>query len=96
MVVKRIVVGAVLVVALVVSGAQGVGAKVHGVSQAGCAHNPAESGANNSGTHSPSGPIPVTSSATGDAASGGAAAPESGGDGDPQCDTEANEAREDK
>ena len=80
---------AALLVAMTVpllGGVNVASAKVHGVSQAGCANNPALSGANQSGSNSPAGPIPVTASAIGEIASGGAAAPESGGDGDPACD----------
>jgi hypothetical protein len=66
-----------------------VDAKVHPVSQAGCAHDPALSGGNQSGDNSPAAPIPVTASAQGEAASEGKASAGSGGDGDAACDTPA-------
>jgi hypothetical protein len=56
-------------------------AKVHGVSQAGCANDPSRSGANQSGDNSPAGPIPVTASPFDIATF-----PGQGGDGDPACD----------
>jgi hypothetical protein len=86
-VVRRVLVGVVAASALVLLPAGGAGAKVHGVSQAGCAHDPAISGANQSGTNSPAAPIPVTSSATGEEASDGKASAGSGNqDTDPFCD----------
>jgi hypothetical protein len=94
-VVRRLLVGVVLASGLVLMAAGGAAAKVHGVSQAGCAHDPADSGANRSEPNSPPAPIPVTSSATGETASNGAAAPDSGGDGNPDCDTEADNVRQD-
>jgi hypothetical protein len=70
--------------------ADGAAAKVHGFSQAGCANNPAISGANQSDGNSPTAPIPDTSSSTGQEASNGAALPDfGGGDGDAACDTPA-------
>ena len=56
-------------------------AKVHGVSQAGCAAVPGTSGANASGANSPAGPIPVTSSPFTNVTFPGL-----GGDGDGACD----------
>jgi hypothetical protein len=95
--VVRRVVAVAAVVAAAVAGTAGVAdAKVHGVSQAGCAHDPSRSGANQSGENSPDGPIPVTSSETGEEASDGRASAGSGGDGDRFCDTAAGEARGDK
>jgi hypothetical protein len=94
-VVRKLLVGVVLASGLVLMATGGAAAKVHGVSQAGCAHDPTNSGANRSETNSPTAPIPVTASATGETASNGAAAPESGGDGDPDCDTEAVSVRQD-
>ena len=94
-VMRRVVVGVALASGLILATGAGAAAKVHGVSQAGCANNPANSGANRSGANSPSAPIPVTSSATGEAASNGAAAPESGGDGNADCDTAAVTVRQD-
>lgn len=52
---------------LVLGVGEGAGAKVHGVAQAGCAHDPSASGANRSGANSPAAPISVTASATGEA-----------------------------
>jgi hypothetical protein len=94
-VMRRVVICVALASGLILATGAGAAAKVHGVSQAGCANNPANSGANRSGANSPSPPIPVTSSATGEAASNGAAAPESGGDGEGDCDTEAVAVRRD-
>lgn len=93
--VRRLVFGVVVTLASVLLVGGDAGAKVHGVSQAGCAHDPSASGANRSGANSPSGPIPVTSSETGESASDGAASPESGGDGAPDCDTPAEDSRQD-
>ena len=76
--------GLVLLVAVAVSGLVGIGsaqAKVHGVSQAGCANSPALSGANQSGDNSPAGPIPVTASPFDITTF-----PGQGGDGDAACD----------
>jgi hypothetical protein len=95
-VVRRLLVGVALASGLVVMSAGGAAAKVHGVSQAGCANNPAISGGNQSGTNSPNAPIPVTSSSTGEAASDGKASAGSGGDGDPACDTAATGVRQDQ
>jgi hypothetical protein len=61
-------------------------AKVHGVSQAGCADDPSRSGANMSGSNSPDAPIPVTAS--------DGRAPGAGGDGDGACDTAAVAVRQ--
>jgi len=80
---------AAMMVALAVplfGGVTPASAKVHAVSQAGCAFDPSLSGGTQSGTSSPEGPIPVTVSGTGEASSDGAAAPGSGGDGDGACD----------
>lgn len=79
--------GAALVTAVALPGLTGAGAaeaKVHGVSQAGCANDPSLSGANQSGDHSPAGPIPVTVSPF-DVTT----FPGQGGDRDPACDTPA-------
>lgn len=55
------------------------GARVHGVSQAGCANNPALSGANQAqGVGIPGTPIPVTAS--------GGKTQGKGGDGNADCD----------
>jgi hypothetical protein len=95
-VLRRVLIGAVVVGTSLFVSVDAAGAKVHGVSQAGCAHDPSGSGANQSGTNSPAGPIPVTAAATGEDASGGAASPGSGGDGDPACDTAAEDGRQDR
>lgn len=86
---RRVLVGAVLTIGLVVTGADVAGAKVHGVSQAGCAHDPTDSGANRSGTNSPDGPIPRT-------ASGGASDAGQGGmDPGTGCDAVPEDTRQD-
>lgn len=82
-----IVFAAAFVVAVALPGLTGAGAveaKVHGISQAGCANDPSLSGANQSGDHSPAGPIPVTVSPFNPATF-----PGRGGDLDPACDTPA-------
>lgn len=85
----RSIVAAALTVGVIGLGADLAGAKVHGVSQAGCAHDPSDSGANHSGTNSPAGPIPRT-------ASGGASDAGQGGmDPGPGCDTPADDSRQD-
>ncbi len=86
---RRLVVGAVLTFGLLAASAGGAAAQVHGVSQAGCAHDPTVSGANQSSDNTPAAPIPVT-------ASNGAAAAGSGGDGEPACDTAAEDGRQDR
>ena len=76
--------GLVLLVAVAVPGLAGIDsaqAKVHGISQAGCANDPSRSGANQSGSNSPAGPIPVTASPFDITTF-----PGQGGDGDPACD----------
>jgi hypothetical protein len=92
---RRLLIGVVVASGLVVMPTAGAGAKVHGVSQAGCANDPTNSGANRSGANSPTAPIPVTSSSTGEVASNGKASAGSGGDGDPACDTAATGVRQD-
>ena len=90
--VLSVVFGAALLAALAVPGLAGTDsaeAKVHGISQAGCADNPSRSGANQSGGNSPAGPIPVTVSPF-DIAS----FPGQGGDLDAACDTPAVEVRQ--
>ena len=87
-----VVFGLVLLAAVAVPGLAGIDsaqAKVHGVSQAGCANNPALSGANQSGDNSPAGPIPVTVSPF-DVTT----FPGQGGDLSADCDTAAVEARQ--
>lgn len=92
----RLPMAGALMVAPAVVVADGAGAQVHGVSQAGCAHDPADSGANHSSDNTPAPPIPVSASDQGQEASGDAASPGSGGDGDPQCDTPAEQSRQDR
>ena len=64
-------------------------AKVHGISQAGCASDPSRSGANQSGDNSPAGPIPVTVSPFDPQTF-----PGQGGDLNPDCDTAAVDVRQ--
>jgi hypothetical protein len=71
----------VLLFTLLALGASPALAKVHAVSQAGCAAAGAPSGAVASGTNSPAGPIPVTASPF-----DLAIFPGQGGDGDGACD----------
>jgi hypothetical protein len=82
-----VVFGMVLLAAVAVPGLVGIDsaqAKVHGVSQAGCANDPSRSGANQSDDNSPAGPIPVTASPFDITTF-----PGQGGDLSPDCDTAA-------
>ena len=79
--------GLVLLAAVAVPGLAGTGsaeAKVHGISQAGCANDPSRSGASQSDGNSPAGPIPVTVSPFDITTF-----PGQGGDLNPDCDTAA-------
>ena len=87
-----VVFGLVLLAAVAVPGLAGIDsaqAKVHGISQAGCANDPSRSGANQSGSNSPAGPIPVTVSPFDPQTF-----PGQGGDLNPDCDTAAVDVRQ--
>ena len=79
---RAIVLVFLLALMLLAVGAAPAFAKVHGVSQAGCAAAGAPSGATASGGNSPGGPIPVTVSPFLNVAT----FPGQGGDGDGACD----------
>ena len=90
--VLSVVFGVALLAAVAVTGLAGIDsaqAKVHGVSQAGCADDPSRSGANQSGDNSPAGPIPVTVSPFDPQTF-----PGQGGDLNPDCDTAAVDVRQ--
>ncbi|HLA18871.1 MAG TPA: hypothetical protein VJ253_06055 [Dehalococcoidia bacterium] len=90
--VLSVVFGGALLAAVAVTGLVEIDsaqAKVHGVSQAGCANDPSLSGANQSGDNSPAGPIPVTVSPFDPQTF-----PGQGGDLNPDCDTAAVDVRQ--